>query len=264
MKRVFIQLIMGLFCAGLVSAASASIELDIRDVPEFAAFHMDSGIDYVITLTDNFKKEDVTFEQLNSLHCIMTVNQNNRIEGRILYIYFNGTHSGKVFCDLKKQIDEAPDKYVCVDFCYSDYMIRGDVCYPLPKNCFYGHENLCWIYMGSFVEQQIPENFCSGCTNLQFAVMWDWGNVAHSAFSGVSKDAALYDRKGRKELLSSVHDVKIDEFAEWDYLNFDGTEGDAADSDEFERLPFQKNCFISMKKRCSGLILIRPLNLTKG
>ena len=207
-------------------------ELSITQLQRFMDNEFAPYETYEITILDNFLPEEITYEHINAFSTIMASNSSNKILGPIEYIYFDGTHSPKVFYDLKMRIAEAQDKYVCIDFTHSIYYTTwAGTVLTLPDNCFAGHENIYWIKMGSFTKNQIPDNFCSGCTNLQFIIMWDWSYVSPSAFSHVPETAILYNYMGVAKPLSSIHDLNLDKIEKWDYLSFTETDGDRLEGD---------------------------------
>lgn len=232
---LFIAFVCSVFA---VFGQSIEKEIDIRDVPDFVRTAMDPEESYVLKIKNNFKPKDVTYAEIAALSEFMRVNHENKIEGPIEYIYFDGRHSPAVFYEIRRQIDAAAKKYVCVDFTHSYYYYANDKRYPLPENCFANHKNLYWIKMGSFDYEQVPENFCKNCKNLQFAIMWEPGPVAKTAFVGVNKKAKLYDENGESKPLRSIHDIELHTYPDWDYSAF--TEKDAAepiDDDYFAEMP---------------------------
>ena len=206
----------GLFAESVVK------EIDIKDVAAFVEsdeFYEEDS--YTLQIKDNFKPEDVTVSEIKALSKFVAHDSDNKIEGPIEYIYFDGTHSPKVFYEIKQKIDNAKGKYVCVDISLSDYFVDYyDNTYPLPKNVFAGHENLYWVYFGFFGSEDVPANICKDCTNLQFVMMWSYGKVDATAFSGVNESAKLYDRYGNEAPLTSIHHVDVDNYEDWDYLTF--------------------------------------------
>lgn len=209
----------GLFAESVVK------EIDIKDVAAFVESDEFYNADSVILqIKDNFKPEDVTVSEIKALSKFVAHDSDNKIEGPIEYIYFDGTHSPKVFYEIKQKIDNAKGKYVCVDISLSDYFVDySDYTYPLPKNVFAGHENLYWVYFGSLGMEDVPANICKDCNNLQFVMMWSYGKVDATAFSGVNESAKLYDRYGYEAPLTSIHHVDVAEYEDWDYFTF--TEG---------------------------------------
>lgn len=215
----FAALYSGLFAESVVK------EIDIKDMAEFVEsdeFYEEDS--YTLQIKDNFKPEDVTVSEIKALSKFVAHDSDNKIEGPIEYIYFDGTHSPKVFNEIRQKIDNAKGKYVCVDISLSDYFVDySDYTYPLPKNVFAGHENLYWVYFGSLGMEDVPANICKDCTNLQFVMMWSYGKVDATAFSGVNESAKLYDRYGNEAPLTSIHHVDVAEYEDWDYFTF--TEG---------------------------------------
>ena len=206
----------GLFAESVVK------EIDIKDVAAFVEsdeFYEEDS--YTLQIKDNFKPEDVTVSEIKALSKFVAHDSDNKIEGPIEYIYFDGTHSPKVFYEIKQKIDNAKGKYVCVDISLSDYFVDYyGITYPLPTNVFAGHENLYWVYFGFFGSEDVPANICKDCTNLQFVMMWSYGKVDATAFSGVNESAKLYDRYGNEAPLTSIHHVDVDNYEDWDYLTF--------------------------------------------
>lgn len=221
----FAALYSGLFAESVVK------EIDIKDVAEFVEsdeFYEEDS--YTLQIKDNFKPEDVTVSEIKALSKFVAHDSDNRIEGPIEYIYFDGTHSPEVFYEIKQQIENAKEKYVCVDISLSDYFVDYyDNTYPLPNNVFAGHENLYWVYFGSLGMEDVPANICKDCNNLQFVMMWSYGKVDATAFSGVNESAKLYDRYGNEAPLTSIHHVDVDNYENWDYLTF--TEGNHSGED---------------------------------
>ena len=215
----FAALYSGLFAESVVK------EIDIKDVAEFVESDEFYNADSVtLQIKDNFKPEDVTVSEIEALSKFVAHDSNNRIEGPIEYIYFDGTHSPEVFYEIRQKIENAKEKYVCVDISLSDYFVDySDYTYPLPKNVFAGHENLYWVYFGSLGMEDVPANICKDCNNLQFVMMWSYGKVDATAFSGVNETAKLYDRYGYEAPLTSIHHVDVAEYEDWDYFTF--TEG---------------------------------------
>ena len=215
----FAALYSGLFAESVVK------EIDIKDVAAFVEsdeFYEEDS--YTLQIKDNFKPEDVTVSEIKALSKFVAHDSDNKIEGPIEYIYFDGTHSSEVFYEIRQKIENAKEKYVCVDISLSDYFVDYyGITYPLPTNVFAGHENLYWVYFGFFGSEDVPANICKDCNNLQFVMMWSYGKVDATAFSGVNESAKLYDRYGNEAPLTSIHHVDVDDYEDWDYLTF--TEG---------------------------------------
>lgn len=241
MKKSILVLIVLFFCSGLF-AKSIIKEIDIKDVSDFIDYEVSDEESYTLQIKDNFKPEDVTVSEIKALSKFMSLNADNKIEGPIEYVYFDGEHSAGVFYEIRQKIDNAKDKFVCVDLSNSDYFFNDDydTYYLLPKNTFAGHENLYWVYLGSFGREDVPANLCKDCKNLQFVMMWNYGKVDDTAFSGVNDNAKLYDKEGNESPLALIHQVKAEEYDNWDYLAF--TEEDykkytaknSYEEDEFE------------------------------
>lgn len=212
----FATLYSGLFAESVVK------EIDIKEIAAFLDSDEFYNADSVtLQIKDNFKPEDVTVSEIKALSKFVAHDSDNRIEGPIEYIYFDGTHSPEVFYEIKQKIENAKEKYVCVDISLSDYFVDySDYTYPLPKNVFAGHENLYWVYFGSLGMEDVPANICKDCNNLQFVMMWSYGKVDATAFSGVNESAKLYDRYGNEVPLTSIHHVDVDNYEDWDYLTF--------------------------------------------
>ena len=206
----------GLFAESVVK------EIDIKDVAAFVEsdeFYEEDS--YTLQIKDNFKPEDVTVSEIKALSKFVAHDSDNKIEGPIEYIYFDGTHSSEVFYEIRQKIENAKEKYVCVDISLSDYFVDYyGITYPLPTNVFAGHENLYWVYFGFFGSENVPANICKDCNNLQFVMMWSYGKVDTTAFSGVNESAKLYDRYGNEAPLTSIHHVDVDNYEDWDYLTF--------------------------------------------
>lgn len=234
MKKYFCALAaFAALCSGLF-AESIKKEIDIKEIAAFLESDEFYNADSVILqIKDNFKPEDVTVSEIKALSKFVAHDSDNKIEGPIEYIYFDGTHSPKVFYEIKQKIDKAKGKYVCVDISLSDYFVDYyGITYPLPTNVFAGHENLYWVYFGFFGSEDVPANICKDCTNLQFVMMWSYGKVDATAFSGVNESAKLYDRYGNEAPLTSIHHVDVDDYEDWDYLTF--TDEEPFEEDEFE------------------------------
>lgn len=207
-------------CAGLF-AESIVEEIDIKDVADFLeSYEFSYENSYTLQIKNNFKPKDVTFDEINALSEFMSLNDGNKIEGPIEYIYFNGIQSAGSFYEIRQKINDAKGKYVCLDLSASDYFSDYYNVYPLPKNAFSGHANLYWLNLGYFGNAEVPANMCKDCKNLQFVIMWSYGKVDDTAFSGVNKNAKLYDDDGNESLLALIHQVKTSEFDNWDYLAF--------------------------------------------
>ena len=225
MKKVICVLAgLAALCSGLF-AESIKKEIDIKEIAAFLESDEFYNADSVtLQIKDNFKPEDVTVSEIEALSKFVAHDSDNKIEGPIEYIYFDGTHSSEVFYEIRQKIENAKEKYVCVDISLSDYFVDYyGITYPLPKNVFAGHENLYWVYFGFFGSEDVPANICKDCNNLQFVMMWSYGKVDTTAFSGVNESAKLYDRYGNEAPLTSIHHVDVAEYEDWDYFTF--TEG---------------------------------------
>lgn len=225
MKKVICVLAgLAALCSGLF-AESIKKEIDIKEIAAFLESDEFYNADSVtLQIKDNFKPEDVTVSEIEALSKFVAHDSNNRIEGPIEYIYFDGTHSSEVFYEIRQKIENAKEKYVCVDISLSDYFVDYyGITYPLPTSVFAGHENLYWVYFGFFGSEDVPANICKDCNNLQFVMMWSYGKVDATAFSGVNESAKLYDRYGYEAPLTSIHHVDVAEYEDWDYFTF--TEG---------------------------------------
>lgn len=225
----FAALYSGLFAESVVK------EIDIKDVAEFVESDEFYNADSItLQIKDNFKPEDVTVSEIEALSKFVAHDSNNRIEGPIEYIYFDGTHSPEVFYEIRQKIENAKEKYVCVDISLSDYFVDySDYTYPLPKNVFAGHENLYWVYFGSLGMEDVPANICKDCNNLQFVMMWNYEKVDDTAFSGANESAKIYDRDNNESPLALIHQIKTEEYDDWDYLTFTDEEPFEEDDDEY-------------------------------
>ena len=220
----FAALYSGLFAESVVK------EIDIKDVAEFVESDEFYNADSVtLQIKDNFKPEDVTVSEIEALSKFVAHDSNNRIEGPIECIYFGGTQSAEVFYELRQKIDNAKGKYVFVDISDSDYYFN----YPLPKNTFADHENLYWVNFGSFAGRDIPANTCKDCKNLQFVMMWNYEKVDDTAFSGANESAKIYDRDNNESPLALIHQIKTEEYDDWDYLTFTDEEPFEEGDDEY-------------------------------
>ena len=178
-----------------------------------------------VLLDDDFEPEDVTYEHIMALHDLFCYHSNFELKGKIEYIIFSDYQSPKYFYEIRERINNAKDKYVCVDFSNSKYYESFDYNrqFILPDNCFAGHDNLYWVYMGSFLYDAIPEYFCSRCKNIQFAIMYRWNSsyLPVTAFDSVSDTARIYGEFGDSELIKNMYDPYLSYYRNWDYLGFE-------------------------------------------
>ena len=100
----FAALYSGLFAESVVK------EIDIKDVAEFVESDEFYNADSItLQIKDNFKPEDVTVSEIEALSKFVAHDSNNRIEGPIEYIYFDGTHSPEVFYEIRQKIENAKE-----------------------------------------------------------------------------------------------------------------------------------------------------------
>ncbi|MCR5219219.1 hypothetical protein [Treponema sp.] len=219
------------FCQQVFAVSDVDIEnkeiavLDVRLAELVETVRsLEAGKNYEIVLSPDFLPSEVTPSMIQSLHEFFTNHPDSSLAGPIEYIYFSGSQSPDSFYKIKKRINAAKDKYVCVDIGNSFYAVNSSTyeALPLPDNCFAGHKNLYWVYFGHFVREDVPENVCKDCTNLSIVFMWGEGSFEKGAFENVAKDALLAGVYGESRSLADYIKARgYQKSVRWDYAAFD-------------------------------------------
>lgn len=229
MKRIAVFLFSIFFLVSNVFANDyGSYEiLDVNTDNIYDIFdQMEDGENYAINFSENFDfskldKEFFQYRMIEKLHSLCIAGSFLKFTGPFDYIYFDGYQSVNNFSVIKTQIVEHPEKYYCVDISesYYDKDVYGDFI-PLPVNCFAGHENLYWVYLGKFLNEDIPAGVCSNLPNLQAVFFWNEGKIDSTAFNN-SNPEALYVCGDCGYVTSLSSYVSSSEAAnDYDYLKF--------------------------------------------
>ena len=176
---------------------------------------------FTLKIRGSFSPEEVTADEIRAMHDFLQRNPAAKITGAIEYVYFSGMHSSAFFYETRERLRANPDAYFCIDIGNSRYHWIGSHGFGLPENCFAGHENLCWLYAGSFCYEPLPENFCADCPNLKLVFMWDYGTVPTSAFRGAGEGLRIVnDDDGSEKTADEIKAVTVKGDEGWDYLAF--------------------------------------------
>lgn len=209
--------------------AAHSLYQELKVSPENLESTLSSlmpGLDYSIIFEDDFDFSKVDQEyfktgMIEQIHYLFDNDSDIKFSGCFEYIYFDGTQTPEVFYDIREQLNDGKNKYFCVDISASHY--SKDFNY-LPDNCFANHENLYWVYFGSFLDESISNGVCKNCKNLESIFLWDFKNIGKDTFRGCKKDCKVVDEKGYSQDLSTFvkkNSVKNKAKPAWDYLNFE-------------------------------------------
>lgn len=193
---------------------------------------LEYGKNYSIVFEDgfDFSKLDKEFFQYKMVETIHTLFKNGsylKFSGPFEYIYFDGTQSINNFSVIKTMIEEAPEKYFCVDISDSYYEQNSQEggYFGLPYNCFADHPNLYWVHFGNFCDEDIPEGTCRNLKNLQAVFFHNEKVLRKQAFENVNPKALYVDSSSAKKtpvLLSDYVNKKREAQYETtrDYRNF--------------------------------------------
>lgn len=118
------------------------------------------------------------------------------VNSPVLYIYFNGNQTAQSFTEIKKMLQENPDKAVCVDVSESYYRKINDKYAGFPKNCFSSHDNLFWLYLGNMQQMAVSEGMASGCKNLLSVIVWNESGLEDNCFENAKSDLRIYNENG--------------------------------------------------------------------
>lgn len=199
---------------------------------EFGA--LEYGKNYSIVFEEGFdfskvSKDFFQYMMVETIHDLFEHGSYLKFSGPFDYIYFDAYQSINNFSVIKTMMEEAPEKYFCVDISHSYYEHNSNdgQYYGLPYNCFADHPNLYWVHFGNFVGEDIPEGTCRNLPNLQAVFFHNEKVLRKSAFENVNPDALYIDsslpiKKHKIVLLSEYLNAKRDQQQEItrDYRNF--------------------------------------------
>lgn len=193
---------------------------------------LEYGKNYSIVFPDDFDFSEVAedffqYKMIERIHDLFANGSYLKFSGPFEYIFFDQHHSINNFSVIKTMIEDAPEKYFCIDISESYYEYNSDQegYYGLPYNCFSDHPNLYWVYFGNFLKEDIPEGTCRNLKNLQAVFFHNEKILRKAAFENVNPKCLYINSSLTDEnpiLLSEYVDSKraLQQEEKRDYRNF--------------------------------------------